>query len=183
MKRTAAWLLAGLLLAGAVHEATILATPRLLMWAVMQRLASLGGIGHMVHAPRADESRRQVVMPSPDLLYSYCVYDLAVGPLRVHAEVPANTYWSLSAYDARTDNFYAVNDRDAGAAEVDVLLLPADDNMPAPAVAAGVRVVRSPSRRGLLLLRTLVDRDERVTELDSARRRASCEVLPLQGAS
>jgi uncharacterized membrane protein len=183
LKRLAPWLLAGLLLAIGAYEGAILATPRALMWLVMRRLGAVGGVDQIVHAPRADEGQRRIVMPSSDLLYSYCVYDLALGPLHVHAEAPAGTYWSLSAFDARTDNYYAVNDRDPGAAGFDLVLVEEGaDTAGLPATAA-TRVVRSPSRRGLLLFRTLVDRDERAAELDTARRRSYCERLQQHAAT
>jgi len=169
------WIIGLLLLAAAAHEATIALLPRVMMWGLTRRLDRLGGTGRILHAPRADERQRQVVMPSPDLLYSYCLYDLAQGPLRVHAEIPADALWSLSAYDASTDNFFTIDDRDAGGGSVDLVLTP--DGRADPAFAPGIRVLRSPSRRGILLFRTLVDQDARMAALDAARRRASCEVL------
>jgi uncharacterized membrane protein len=165
-----------LVLVAVFHAAAILAAPRVLMWLAMSKLEHLGGVGHIVHAPRADENSRRIVMPSPDLLYSYCVYDLAQGPLRVHAAIPPDTYWSLSAYDASTNNWYVVDDRGAGSNDVDLLVLAPDAAQ--PQAEPGLRVARSPSRRGLLLFRTLVDRDERGPSLDAARRQASCAPQP-----
>lgn len=165
-----------LVLVALFHEAAILAAPRVLMWLAMSKLERLGGVGQIVHAPRADENSRRIVMPSPDLLYSYCVYDLAQGPLRVHAPIPPDTYWSLSAYDASTNNWYVVDDRNAGGKDLDLLVVGPDAAQ--PQAQPGLRVARSPSRRGLLLFRTLVDRDEHLPELDAARRQASCAPQP-----
>ena len=170
------WLIGSLtvlLIAALTYSATIRLAPSALMFAVTHRLASLGGVNQLVHAPRADEHQRSVVMPSPDFLYSYCVYDLSHGALRVQASVPADTYWSVSAYDARTDNYYAIDDRSLPAHRLDLLLIAAQ--APAPSGSTADFVVRSPSTRGILLFRTLVDRDARVTELDQARRQASCQ--------
>ena len=166
-----------LLIAALTYSATIRLAPSALMFAVTHRLASLGGVNQIVHAPRADEHQRSVVMPSPDFLYSYCVYDLSHGALRVQASVPADTYWSVSAYDAHTDNYYAIDDRSLPAHRLDLLLIAAQSPLPSPASSGSTAdfVVRSPSTRGILLFRTLVDRDARVTELDQARRQASCQ--------
>jgi uncharacterized membrane protein len=180
MKRCAVQVLVFLLLAAFAYEATILATPRLLMAYAMHRVTAGVGLNHILHAPRADENARAIVMPSPDLLYSACAYDLAAGPLRVHAPIPRETYWSLAAYDARTDNYFTIDDRTAEADAVDLVLVA--DDVPLPAAASGTRVVRAPGNKGLVLLRTLVDRDERASELDGARRQASCAALPAGGA-
>ncbi len=162
----------------AVHEATILLAPRILMELAMRRLEHIAhGINRIAHGPRVDEKRREIVMPSPDLLYSQCVYDLRDGPLRISAEVPQGTYWSLSAYDERTDNFYVVNDRTAGGKGIALVL--AAEGQTVSAAAAGLPVVRSPSRRGVLLFRTLIDGEARFAEVDAARRHADCTPLEL----
>jgi uncharacterized membrane protein len=180
MKSRVKSLLLGLLLfagvAAAVHEATILLAPRLLMWAAMRKLEHLAhGYNRILHGPRVDERRHEVVMPSPDLLYSDCVYDLGRGPLRVSAEIPRGTYWSLSAYAERTDNFYTVDDRTAGSTRIALVL--ATEGQPLPASAAGLPVVRSPSQRGVLLFRTLIDDEAHFAEIDRARRSADCAPL------
>ena len=54
--------------------------------------------------PPVDADSREVVRPSPDLLYSGCPFDLSAGPLRVTAVMP-DTYYSISAFGDNTDNF------------------------------------------------------------------------------
>ncbi|MEW6271922.1 MAG: DUF1254 domain-containing protein [Thermodesulfobacteriota bacterium] len=152
---------------------------RLVPWAVMG-LAIAGierraGVNTAVFAPRADETSRTIVRPSPDLLYGTCAFDVREHPLRIRAEVPRDTYWSLSMFAANTDNFFVVNDRQAGAGgTVDLVL--ARRGVPVQ-VPAGARLVEAPTGRGLVLTRTLIASPERLDELDRARRRLSCEEL------
>jgi len=176
VKRLLMWIGALVFLSVVAHEITIVFTPRILMGWIIKHLEAPAGIDAIVHAPRADEHQRLVVMPSPDLLYSYCVYDLAKGPMQVHAEIPQDTMWSVSAFDSDTNNFYALNDREAAGSSIDLLLV--SDSMPASLQPEGLQIVRSPSKRGLLLFRTLVDNDLRVAQLDAVRRRANCRALP-----
>ncbi len=80
-----------------------------------------------------------------------------------------DTYWSVSLFDAETNNFYVLNDRQAKTGAVDFTIVPPDqDKQPLGTV------VRSPTRRGLVLFRTLIDDEKRVAEIDKARRHASC---------
>jgi uncharacterized membrane protein len=173
-------LLLGLLLfvgvAVAAQEATILLAPRVLMWTAMRRLEHIAhGVNRISHGPRIDERRHEIVMPNPDFLFSDCIYDLGEGPLRVSAEIPQGTYWSLSAYSERTDNFYIVNDRTADSTRIALVL--AAEGQPLPPSAAGLPVVRSPSRRGVLLFRTLINDEAHFAEIDRVRRSAQCYTM------
>ncbi len=175
MKRIGFGLACFVFVAVAAYQASIVMTPRLMMLLVITKLSKLGGINTITHAPRADENQRRIVMPSPDLLYSYCVFDLRQGPLRVHADIPAETYWSLSAFDTQTDNFFVVDDRNAGSTTVDILL--AANHEQEAALSPGEQLVRSPSKRGLLLFRTLVDRESQLAGVDETRKRATCTAV------
>ncbi|MES2883385.1 MAG: DUF1254 domain-containing protein [Pseudomonadota bacterium] len=114
------------------------------------------GINVALPAPRADASARTVVRPSPDLLYTACVFDLSDGPLHVTAPVQ-DGYVSVSGFGADSSNFFAVNDRSAqsdteGRKHFD-LLLTRGGSVSAP---VGARVIVSPSTRGLVLFRSLI---------------------------
>ncbi|MAR00926.1 MAG: hypothetical protein CMI00_10385 [Oceanospirillaceae bacterium] len=64
----------------------------------------------MFHARVPDHTNDMVVMTSPDLLYSLCVYDLSDTDLLVESDVP-DAYWSVSFFGADTMNYYSTNDR------------------------------------------------------------------------
>lgn len=159
---------------------TVLALPTAVNWLVMRRIAAQGvaqasaatssaevqqrnqaviaqqGRNIALPAARADASARTVVRPSPDLLYTACVFDLSAGPLHLRTPVPPS-YLSISGFASDTSNFFAVNDRDAtvdadGHRYLDLLLV-ADASVAAP---PDTRVIVSPSQRGLVLFRTLI---------------------------
>ena len=84
------WVYRGLtLLATAfiVHLLVVWATPRLIMNRVMNGPAvqAMNMRNQAAFLPETDASVRRVVMPSPDLLYSACVFDVSAGPVRVRA--------------------------------------------------------------------------------------------------
>ena len=156
-----------LAIAAAVHVASVFYLPDLIMMRVMAKVG--GRANTMLHTPRPTEASRAVVRPSPDLLYSTCVYDLgrAGGRLRVHASAMPDTYWSVSAFDAHTDNFFVLDDRHAKGGRFDITLAAPDAARPGD--------IASPTARGIILVRTLIDDDTHLARIDAARRHARCE--------
>lgn len=161
-----------LLLAAAVHALTVWAVPRLIMHRVLSQLPQ---DGQPVLPPMTDHLQRRVVMPSPDLLYALCPFDLSRQSLRVQADpAAAPGYWSLALYSSASDNVRVLNDRTATGQPVEMLLLGPDAPAARP-TAPGVQVVRMPTARGLLLMRVLLSdpaRDEPAAE--AARRSLRC---------
>jgi uncharacterized membrane protein len=168
------WLAAALVIAAIVHAASVIALPHLIMWRTLTLLAEGGGFNAMRHEPRANAASRKIVRPSPDLLYSICPYDLeqAHGALRVHAEGMPATYWSVSAFDAATGNFFVRNDRSAPGGGIDFLII-----APGTFVDTRLPVVVSPTLRGIVLFRTLINDETRLAEIDAERRGAACEAF------
>ncbi len=166
------WIAATLLVAALVHGATVLLLPRFVMFRTMAGMAKLAGTNAIFHAPRATSRSRGVVRPSPDLLYSICAYDLdaAGGAVRISTHGMPETYWSVSVFDADTNNFYALNDRQASTGAADFLLVPQGSS------AAGARlpIVAAPTNRGIVLFRTLVNDETHIAEIDAARHNAAC---------
>ena len=149
-----------LAIAAAANLATVAALPRLINAVVLHRMAQLaGGPNRAMPAPRADASARAVVRPSPDLLYTVCVFDVSERPLRITAPVQ-DSYVSVSGFAADTDNFFAINDAALepgpdGVKRFDLVVAKAG----ATGLPAGARVITAPSDRGLILFRTLITRD------------------------
>jgi uncharacterized membrane protein len=111
--------------------------------------------------------------PSPDMLYSICVYDLGAtdGAVRISTHDMPETYWSVSVFDANTNNFYALNDRQAKTGAADFLLVG-----PGRSAETGrLPVVTAPTNRGIVLFRTLVHDESHIAEIDAARHYAACE--------
>jgi uncharacterized membrane protein len=99
-----------------VHLLVVWATPRLIMNRLMTGPAAqaMAMRNQAAFPPAVDASARRVVMPSPDLLYSVNVFDVSAGPVRVRANPGLPSYWSIALYAANSDNFFVLNDRQAG---------------------------------------------------------------------
>jgi uncharacterized membrane protein len=167
------WIAATLLVAAVVHGASVFYLPRFVMLRTMAGITKLAGINTIMHAPPATSRSRGVVRPSPDLLYSICVYDLSAadGAVRVSTHDMPETYWSVSVFDADTNNFYVLNDRQAKTGAADFILMPRGKS----AEASRLPVVAAPTNRGIVLLRTLVNDETHIAGIDAARHNAACE--------
>lgn len=182
------WILATLIVAGVVHLASIYALPHFVM---MRALTRLGTPNVMHFGRRPDANARVIVRPSPDLLYATCPYDLSKGPLRVTASVPQATYWSVSAFDSVTDNFFVRNDQTSGEVPqsanlpasplagktIEILVLRHGQTLPQPGNVFESVILFSPSDRGLILFRTVIDDDRHVPALEAVLRQAHCETV------
>jgi uncharacterized membrane protein len=164
-----------LLAAALVHIAAVWAVP----WFVMWRLASnatpeMRAPGAVYLPPMTDHTQRRVVLPSPDLLYATCSFDLRQRPMRIRAAPVAPHYWSIALYAANADNFLVVNDRQVAGAPVDLWLVgPAQDGGQPP---PGARVITAPTSRGMLLMRVLVaDAAADLPAAETARRTLRCD--------
>ncbi|QNL17966.1 DUF1254 domain-containing protein [Hyphobacterium sp. CCMP332] len=153
------------LVAGA-HAATLWYLPRLAMNTAMSRLASVGATPNTIaHVPPTDETSRRVVRPSPDLLYSVCLLNLADGPVQIRA-ADWGGYMSLSVFAGNTDNVAAVNEMQASG---DIILSVAD---------GGGADVDLGGPRGIAIIRRLVTNTDALTHADAVRRQDdSCEAL------
>ncbi len=175
MKGWIRWIVATLVLAVIFHVATVMAIPHLVMKTAYKRIVQRAGsrANVLIHSPRVTVESRAVVRPSPDLLYSVCVYDVSENPLHITASVP-DTYWSLSFYQTNTDNFYVLNDRQAKTNPVEIVLVGPEMGVPN---VANAEVVAAPTEKGVFLLRTLIMDEDKLDELIKIQKKASCKPL------
>ena len=160
------------------HLLTVWAAPRLIMQVLMNgpMAQQMNMRNQAAFPPPVNAQSRSVVMPSPDLLYSVCVFDLTDGPVRVRASPQLPAYWSIALYSANSDNFFVRNDRQAQGAAIDLWLVPAGGAKGPTPVPQGAQVVVSPSATGFLLMRVLAsDYQADQAKLESARRTLRCE--------
>lgn len=153
------------LVAMVTYVAALWATPHVIMAKAMEKLGA-GGINVMRHQGLPTAENRWIVRPSPDLAYSICVFDLSMGPVKIDAFVPPRRYWSLSVFDANTDNIFSVNDRAVRDGRYALTL--------SKNGTGGSLIV--PGGKGIALIRILVTDAEDLAAIDTFRRRSTCGV-------
>lgn len=119
--------LCGLVLAGLVHIAVVLAIPGLSEADALSRARTGRNLGHpmAVHtlATGEDPAPAEAWLPIPDpaVAVGVCAYDLADGPMRVSARAGA-LMLSLAVH-GRRGAFYAVTDQAAVRGALDLVIL------------------------------------------------------------
>ena len=160
-----------------MHLLAVWALPRVIM-ARLAAVASPQERAGVYLPPMTDHTQRRVVMPSPDLLYATCALDVTERPMRIRVDLRTPGYSSGALYASNSDNFFVLNDRQAGDAPVDLVLLGPQPYAQDPVIPPGARTVTAPSARGLLLLRVLVaDYASEKGVVEAARRTLRCEPL------
>ncbi|MCF8156704.1 MAG: DUF1254 domain-containing protein [Rhodoferax sp.] len=164
-----------------VHLIAVWSAPRLIMQVLMHgpMAQTMNMQNQAAFPPAVTAASRTVVMPSPDLLYSVCVFDVTAGPVRITANPQLKSYWSIALYASNSDNFFVINDRKADGRPVDLWLVSAtgtSDARPIPAsMPDGASVVVSPSKTGFLLMRVLTgDYESEKDIVEPARHTLAC---------
>jgi uncharacterized membrane protein len=164
-------LLIVLVAAAAAHVVALLLTPYVVTRSVVGRPFAGSGVNALGHR-ELPKPGMKAWGPSPDLLYSKCVYDVSASPVRIETPIPPEDYWSMSVYAANSDLVGVINDRQLDERRVDVVLA-----LPDQAVPEGVRVMRVPMAEGVALFRMLVPDHAKLPEKDAIRRRGRCTTL------
>ncbi len=166
-----------LLVAALTHALALWALPKVIMGGAMRSLSAATGGANPGLPPMTDHTQRRIVMPSPDLLYGTCVWDVSQRPLQVHARLDGVPYASVALYGANSDNFLAVSGRQHGGESVSLWIIgPSTPEAGRPRPPAGARVVQAPSDKGLLLMRVLVgDVRADLPRAEALRRTLRCD--------
>jgi uncharacterized membrane protein len=85
---------------------------------------------------------------------------------------PWHGYWSLSLYAANSDNYFVIDDREAHSG-VEIVLVQRQRDAPDDAA----RVVQSPSRRGVALIRRLAPTADEYNRAREVARGDMCGAL------
>jgi len=165
-----AGLLSGILLGFIAYRVSLDRVAVRLMDGAEKRLLAVrdGRLNMFRHGRAPTHTSRQVVMPSPDLVYSSCVYDLAAGDLVIAGEMPpAGYYWSLCLYAHNTDNYFVLNDRELPERRFSITVSRKARN----------GVIQSPTRTGIALIRMIQRRQDDLPVIQAAQQSVSCGVV------
>lgn len=168
------WFAATLLVAALVHTGTVRVLPHML---TTRALAGIGASNVMHYRGPLNAASRTMPRPNPDMLYAFCPFDLSKGPVRLTAHVPHATFWSISAYDAAANNFFVRTDRQIGGDSIAVAVMQRGQTFPSLGDATERAILISPTRRGLFLVRLLIDDHANLAALQAIQQQAVCGTI------
>jgi uncharacterized membrane protein len=176
MKKWLLWTALGtLIVAIAAHIITLTLVPINNMQTAMAKYPA----NQLIKGQKTNAQSRGVVRPSPDLVYSIVCYDVSKGPIRFTAKVPTDTYWSVSMFEENSDNYFVLNDRQAKSNPAEIVLVKEGSKV---TDAGNAQIVASPTNRGILLVRHLLQSDDKYQELLSIQKESSLKIGSGPGA-
>jgi uncharacterized membrane protein len=174
MMRWMLWSLAGVLIGILAHLLSVIALPNLSARTGFERIAPLATADGFTIL---SADRTPLPLPDPAIVTAFCRYDLAGGPIHLHAPVGAG-FLSVSLYTEDGLNFYALTDRAAASGAIDLRLytpgqlarIRADEGPDLP----GALRLQAPGERGLAVLRALIPEPGQKDETESLLAQAHC---------
>jgi uncharacterized membrane protein len=115
----------GLVGAGIVHIAILVMLPYFSERDIWSRLAASSELYAAVTLDTELDGVPTARPIDPLMRVLACRFDLAEGPVRVHAEGPV-PFWSASVFNRAGENIYSLNDRTQSTAGMDMTILTAD---------------------------------------------------------
>jgi uncharacterized membrane protein len=177
MIRLGLLLLAGLLLGGVVHFATVIMLPRTATQDAYARLAPITPVNAVASLPEPTSTQALMPFMDPAMATAICRYDLTKGPLKVTVPV-SPAYTSISFYTRSDIAYYAINDRAAGrrVVELDLMTTAQREQLPEEedVTAADRLIVESPSDTGLIAIRALAPEPGLMPKAQAAVAAATC---------
>ncbi len=131
-------------------------------------LERAGGYNTFIHQTLPDDNFKAFVSPSPDLLYSYLVFNTLKSPIVVEIP-PYNDYWVNQMVDDKTDTFAYVSYKTNSNMKVKYILYSEDTKPFNP--PKEYKLIKSPSTTGTFLLRYLVRSTENISEIKNIRKK------------
>lgn len=170
-----AGLIAGVLLFVVSYRQTLSRVPIRIMDIAEKRMLSsrVGEANSFRHGQPPNHETQQIVMPSPDLIYSSCVYDLSAGDLAISGTLPPDGhYWSLSLYAHNTDNFFVLNDRELPSRSFSIVVRRKERGG-----ASSVAVAESPTQTGIALIRMIQRKADDLPVIRASQQSIRCDIV------
>lgn len=172
--------LCGLVLAGIVHIAIVLAAPRFAEHDAFTRLRDTitADKAQIVAAPGT--ARSWLPHPDPAVAVAACAFDLAEGPMRVSTKT-GSLFESISLHAKGGNVYFAVTDRAAVRGDLELVVMTrrqldealAEEDEDEP--SRDVRIV-APRREGLVIVRVAAPYPSQRREAEEAAKAVSCAI-------
>jgi uncharacterized membrane protein len=178
MMRWLQWIVAGLVLGGIVHLATIMALPRTATRDAYARLAAIAPMNGFTLLPAPTPEQSTVPFMDPAFATAVCRYDLVRGPVKLAVPV-SQAYTSVTFYTRNDVAYYAINDRAAGRRSIELDLMTTAQRKALPqeedVTAADRLIVESPTTTGLIVARAFSPEPSLLPAATASLQAAQCK--------
>ena len=181
MRGRSFWVLVFILMVVASHLAYVLYASRLAVPTNYQSLSAAIGTNKM---QSLSEEQALLLSLSSDreLVHAACAYDLTSGPVQLSAMLP-DRYWSVSIYSTIGDVIYTLNDRQAKAYRITIIISRSGTEVPKQLAASPSGVdgemiqVVSETAQGIAVLRSALTTESQRAQTAARMDRSRCGVM------
>ncbi len=181
MNRTLLFALGGLMLGGIIHIAAVLKVPVFAPSDIWSRIADVVPLTRFRPISTTGDEPVLIPMLDPLMAHAVCRYSLNDGAIRLRAKLPP-VFWSVALYNRRGENVFSVNDRSAGAEDLDMLVLTVDQlaiiRENPPEELEDLLVIETLDMQGFALLHVFNDDRTLQPEVMKGLKQARCDVRP-----
>jgi len=156
-----------------IHLSFIYYFPYLKVWMIFKNAEALNSVNVAFNRDVPTANSREVIRPSPDLMYSGCGYDVTYNPLIIETNIP-DTYWSVSFFASNSDNFATLNNDQSNEDNITIYLFGPNSK---PSEIKDGYVVVSPSNKGLMLIRQFIGNGSNLDTLYEIQSSLECKSL------
>lgn len=176
-------LAAALIAAAIVHIVTVFALPMFYRADAYSRLSRSLPAHSFVILPAARPKAQVLPYQLPDTRYAVCRFDLRGGPMLVKASL-AEQGWTLSAYTAAGESFYAIPANEQRRLGVSLLFVPSGERFIGSmsnirGVQADTTQVQSPTQTGLIVIQAPLKGRAYAVALEAELAKANCASVQL----
>ncbi len=175
------WVISFVLLATACHLAFVLFGSGFDNQTAYDRLVAVAGTNKL-QALSTQQANLLSSFSDNKLVHAVCAYDLSQGSIRLTAKFPDN-YWSVSIYTAQGDVIYTLNDRQANANSLSIIIsagsaeLATDSGTSIGQTSSGDITVVSEYDHGLAVLRGSLINEQKRKRVTETLNRSECKLV------
>lgn len=172
--RALQWTIFVLGLSVVFHFLVVLATPQVTVMSASSRIIDAGGLNKALHShsPNAElwlDGR----LPNPDILTSVCAFNLALGPVRISAQIPG-ALWSVSIYSDNRQLIHTLHESDVTDGSFDAIVAGTGQQF---SNEVGIREIHLSRFTGIVVFRSIIDPGQDIKRQQALNETSRCTAL------
>ena len=172
--RLVQWSVFVLGLSAVFHVLVVIAIPNVTVMSSTARISDAGGLNEALHSgtPGADQWLIER-HPNPDILTSVCAFNLALGPVRLEAQIPG-ALWSVSIYGDNRQLVHRLDESDISGHAFKAILAGTGQHFANEDEIEEIHISRF---TGIIVFRSIIDTSRAIEPQEKLNKTTRCEAL------
>lgn len=172
--RALQWTIFVLGLSVVFHFLVVLAIPNVTVMSASSRIADAGGLNKALHSHSPGAERwLDGRLSNPDILTSVCAFNLALGPVRISAQVPG-ALWSVSIYSDNRQLIHTLRESDVTDRSFDAIVAGTGQQF---SNDEGIREIHLARFTGIVVFRSIIDPAQDIKMQQALNETSRCTAL------